>query len=124
MLDPTPNLGPRCVILCIGCGPLVLPEYIARKLVDVPPPLLLRTARTTSQSRTVLTAIASEITAQLIDARPGEVYRPMNTQFSSSYLYSKLDDYFLNPYSHGMSSSLSPISFMATSRPKRRGPVA
>ena len=64
-LDLKPYLGPCRVIHCINCGPLVLPEHIAHALVDLPPRLLLRTARTASQSWASFTAIAPETLAQL-----------------------------------------------------------
>ena len=65
VLDLAPYLGPCRVIHCIGCGPLVLPEHIAHALVDLPQRVLLRTARTASQSWASLTAIAPETLAQL-----------------------------------------------------------
>ena len=64
-LDLMPYLGPCRVIHCIDCGPLVLPGHIAHALVDVPQRVLLRTARTASQSWTSFTAIAPETLAQL-----------------------------------------------------------
>ena len=64
-LDLTPYLGPCRVIHCMGCGPLVLPEHIAHAMVDLPPRILLRTARAASQSWTSFTAIAPETMAQL-----------------------------------------------------------
>ena len=64
-LDLTPYLGPCRVIHCIDCGPLVLPEYIAHALVDLPPRVLLRTARIASQSWGSFTAIAHETMTQL-----------------------------------------------------------
>ena len=64
-LDLAPYLGPCRVIHCMGCGPLVLPEHIAHALVDLPPRILLRTARTASQSWASFTAIAPETMAQL-----------------------------------------------------------
>ena len=64
-LDLMPYLGPCRVIHCMGCGPLVLPEHIAHALVDLPPRILLRTARTASQSWASFTAIAPETMAQL-----------------------------------------------------------
>ena len=45
-LDLMPYLGPCRVIHCIDCGPLVLPEHIGHALADLPPRVLLRTART------------------------------------------------------------------------------
>ena len=65
-LDLTPYLGPCRVIHCIDCGPLVLPEHIARALnEDLPPRVLLRTSRTASQSWASFTAIAPETLGQL-----------------------------------------------------------
>ena len=59
-LDLTPYLGLCRVVHCIDCGPLVLPEHIAHALVDLPPRVLLRTARTASQSWGSFTAIAQQ----------------------------------------------------------------
>ncbi len=64
-LDLTPYLGPCRVIYCIDCGPLVLPEHIAHALTDLPPRVLLRTARVASQSWASFTAIAPETLALL-----------------------------------------------------------
>ena len=65
-LDLTPYLGPCRVIYCIDCGPLVLPEHIAHAMNEgVPPRVLLRTSRTSSQSWASFTAIAPETIAQL-----------------------------------------------------------
>jgi arylformamidase len=64
-LDLAPYLGPCRVIHCIGLGPLVLPEHIAHALADLPPRVLLRTARVANQSWASFTAIASETLAQL-----------------------------------------------------------
>ena len=64
-LDLAPYLGTCRVIHCLGCGPLVLPEHIAHALHDLPPRVLLRTARTASQSWASFTAIAPETLAQL-----------------------------------------------------------
>lgn len=64
-LDLTPYLGQCRVIDCIGCGPLVLPEHIAHALTDLPPRVLLRTARNASQSWASFTAIAPETMALL-----------------------------------------------------------
>jgi len=64
-LDLVPYLGPCRVIDCIGCGPLVLPGHIAHALADLPPRVLLRTARTASQSWASFTAIAPETMALL-----------------------------------------------------------
>ena len=64
-LDLAPYLGPCRVIHCMGCGPLVLPEHIGHALVDLPPRVLLRTARVASQSWESFTAIALETMALL-----------------------------------------------------------
>ena len=64
-LGLTPYIGTCRVIHCIGCRPLVLPEHIAHALHDLPPRVLLRTARTASQSWASFTAIAPETLAQL-----------------------------------------------------------
>ena len=64
-LDLAPYLGPCRVIHCFDCGSLVLPEHIAHALTDLPPRVLLRTARTASQSWVSLTAIATETLALL-----------------------------------------------------------
>ena len=59
-LDMAPYLGPCRVIHCLDCGPLVRPEHIAHALEALPARVLLRTARTASQSRASFTAIAPE----------------------------------------------------------------
>jgi arylformamidase len=64
-LDLTPYLGICRVIHCIACGPLVLPENIAHALDDLPPRVLLRTARAASQSWESFTAVAAETLALL-----------------------------------------------------------
>ena len=64
-LDLAPYLGTCRVIHCIGCGPLVLPEHIAHALGNLPPRVLLRTARTASQSWESFTAVAFETLALL-----------------------------------------------------------
>ena len=64
-LDLAPYLGPCRVIYCIDCGPLVLPEHIAHALTDLPPRVLLRTARVASQSWALFTAVAHETLALL-----------------------------------------------------------
>ncbi len=64
-LDLAPYLGPCRVIHCIDCGPLVLPEHIAHALADLPPRVLLRTARVASQSWASFTAVAHETLALL-----------------------------------------------------------
>jgi arylformamidase len=64
-LNLAPYLGPCRVIHCIGCGPLVLPEQIAHALADLPPRVLLRTARSANQSWASFTAIAPETIALL-----------------------------------------------------------
>lgn len=64
-LDLGPYLGPCRVIHCIDCGPLVLPEHIAHAMVDLPPRVLLRTARTANQAWAAFTAIAPKTLALL-----------------------------------------------------------
>ena len=64
-LDLNAYLGPCRVIHCMACGPLVLPEHIAHALADLPQRVLLRTARTASQSWASFTAVAPETLAQL-----------------------------------------------------------
>jgi arylformamidase len=59
-LDLAPYLGPCRVVHCIDCGPLVLPEHITHALQGLPERVLLRTARTASQSWDAFTAIAPE----------------------------------------------------------------
>ena len=59
-LDLTPYLGRCRVIHCLDAGPLVLPEHIAHALDNLPPRVLLRTARTASQSWTSFTALAHQ----------------------------------------------------------------
>lgn len=64
-LDLAPYLGPCRVIHCIDCGPLVLPAHIAHALENLPPRVLLRTARAASQSWASFTAVAQETLALL-----------------------------------------------------------
>ena len=64
-LDLAPYLGPCRVIHCMDCGPLVLPEHIAHAFDGLPARVLLRTARTASQSWASFTAIAPETLALL-----------------------------------------------------------
>jgi arylformamidase len=64
-LDLAPYLGACRVIHCIDCGPLVLPHHLVHALADVPPRVLLRTARTASQSWESFTALAPETLALL-----------------------------------------------------------
>jgi arylformamidase len=64
-VDLAPYLGPCRVIHCIDCGPLVLPEHIAHALADLPPRVLLRTARAASQSWASFTAVAPATLALL-----------------------------------------------------------
>jgi arylformamidase len=59
-VDLAPYLGPCRVIHCMGCGPLVLPQHIAHALDNLPPRVLLRTARVASQSWESFTAVAQE----------------------------------------------------------------
>ena len=60
-----PYLGPCRVIHCIDCGPQVEPEHIAHALADLPPRVLLRTARRASQSWASFTAVAPATLALL-----------------------------------------------------------
>ena len=60
-----PYLGPCRVIHCIDCGPQVEPEHIAHALADLPPRVLLRTARRASQSWASFTALAPATLALL-----------------------------------------------------------
>ena len=64
-LDLAPYLGPCRVIHCLDSGPLVLPEHIAHALDNLPSRVLLRTARTASQSWASFTALAQETLALL-----------------------------------------------------------
>ena len=64
-VDLAPYLGPCRVIHCIDCGPLVEPEHIAHALDQLPARVLLRTARSASQSWALFTAIAPETIALL-----------------------------------------------------------
>jgi arylformamidase len=64
-LGLTPYLGPCRVIHCMDCGALVLPEHIAHALDELPARVLLRTARTASQSWASFTAVAAETLALL-----------------------------------------------------------
>ena len=57
-VDLLPYLGTCRVIHCLDCWPLVLPQHIAHALENLPPRVLLRTARTASQSWDSFTAIA------------------------------------------------------------------
>lgn len=68
-LDLAPYLGPCRVIHCMDCGPLVLPEHIAHAFDGLPARVLLRTARTASQSWASFTAIAPETLALLATKR-------------------------------------------------------
>lgn len=69
-LDLTPYLGPCRVIHCLNVGPLVWPEHIAHALHELPPRVLLRTARTASQSWESFTALAQETIALLATSNP------------------------------------------------------
>ncbi len=69
-LDLTPYLGPCRVIHCLNVGPLVWPEHIAHALHELPPRVLLRTARTASQSWESFTALAQETIALLATSHP------------------------------------------------------
>ena len=64
-LDLAPYLGPCRIIHCIACGPLVEPAHIAHALADLPPRVLLRTARRASQSWASFTAVAPATLALL-----------------------------------------------------------
>jgi arylformamidase len=64
-VDLAPYLGPCRVIHCVDCGPLVLPGHIAHALADLPPRVLLRTARRASQSWASFTAVAPATLALL-----------------------------------------------------------
>ena len=64
-LDLAPYLGPCRLIHCMDCGPLVLPEHIAHAMQNLPPRVLLRTARVASQSWESFTSIAPETMALL-----------------------------------------------------------
>jgi arylformamidase len=64
-VDLAPYLGPCRVIHCIDCGPQVEPEHIAHALADLPPRVLLRTARRASQSWASFTAVAPATLALL-----------------------------------------------------------
>ncbi len=64
-LDLSPYLGHCRVIHCLDCGPLVEPAHIAHALENLPPRVLLRTARTASQSWESFTAIAPATIALL-----------------------------------------------------------
>ena len=64
-VDLLPYLGLCRVIHCLDCGPLVKPEHIAHALESLPPRVLLRTARTASQSWESFTAIAPATLALL-----------------------------------------------------------
>jgi arylformamidase len=64
-LDLTPYLGPCRVIHCLDAGPLVLPEHIAHALDNLPARVLLRTARTASQSWASFTALGQQTLALL-----------------------------------------------------------
>ena len=64
-LGLAPYLGPCRVIHCLDCGPLVEPQHITHALDNLPARVLLRTARTASQSWESFTAVASETIALL-----------------------------------------------------------
>jgi arylformamidase len=64
-LDLAPYLGTCRVIHCLDCGPLVLPEHVSHAMDELPPRVLLRTARTASQSWESFTALAPETLALL-----------------------------------------------------------
>ena len=64
-LDLAPYLGRCRVIHCLDSGPLVLPEHIAHALDNLPQRVLLRTARTASQSWAAFTALGQQTLALL-----------------------------------------------------------
>ena len=64
-VDLQPYLGPCRVIHCLDCGPLVQTAHIAHALDKLPARVLLRTARTASQSWASFTAIAPDTLALL-----------------------------------------------------------
>ena len=64
-VDLQPYLGPCRVIHCLDCGPLVQTAHIAHALDKLPARVLLRTARTASQSWALFTAIAPDTLALL-----------------------------------------------------------
>ena len=64
-VDLQPYLGPCRVIHCLDCGPLVEPAHIAHALHKLPPRVLVRTARTASQSWASFTAFAPATLALL-----------------------------------------------------------
>jgi arylformamidase len=64
-LDLAPYLGICRVIHCIDSGPWVLPEHIRHALDNLPPRVLLRTARKASQSWASFTALAQQTLALL-----------------------------------------------------------
>jgi arylformamidase len=59
-LDLAPYLGPARVIHCLDCGPLVRPHHIEHALANLPPRVLVRTARQASQAWDGFTAYADE----------------------------------------------------------------
>lgn len=62
-LDLSPFLGLCRVIYCLDAGPLVRPEHISHALQNLPARVLLRTARSASQSWASFTALAPETIA-------------------------------------------------------------
>jgi len=56
-LDLTPFLGPCRVIHCLNAGPLVEPRHLAHALENVPPRVLIRTAKQASQEWASFTAL-------------------------------------------------------------------
>ena len=67
-VDLLPYLGLCRVIHCLDCGPLVQPQHIAHALENLPPRVLLRTARVASQSWEEFTAI-SPATLELLASK-------------------------------------------------------
>jgi arylformamidase len=56
-LDLAPFLGPCRVIHCLNAGPLVEPRHLAHALQNLPPRVLIRTAKQASQEWASFTAI-------------------------------------------------------------------
>jgi arylformamidase len=56
-LDLHPFLGPCRVIYCLKSGPLVTPQHLAHALQNLPPRVLIRTARQASQNWDSFTAL-------------------------------------------------------------------
>jgi arylformamidase len=56
-LDLAPFLGPCRVIHCLNAGPLVEPRHLAHALQNLPPRVLIRTAKQASQEWVSFTAL-------------------------------------------------------------------